>query len=263
MKRLAIIFILLIGSMPALKAQLAIGISNSIIWTKGKIVETNASSSFFQSNFSRSNSTTYSLAYYFRRNFKIGFDVQSIKYQLNITSEYGTKVPFRYSSGIYLVPNLNFHYLFRLKPNSKLTFSLGMGAGTFCSSCTKKSEPNYPKKAFTTKSYPDRYLEGIYSNNWESAYPNRRIYTGNLYLGVHYTAWNFHVFSVEGQLSKGNTWSNRHVVRYENNGITPGHDQYENNYAIVEQQHLFWAINLKYELNLNCLPWLWKKVMEQ
>jgi|GEM_PF-2346946 len=240
-------------------AQLHIGISYSTYWTKGSISEKSANAQLFSNNTTRSIATNYSIGYSLKNKWKFAFDLQTIKYSLNVSPKLGNKSAFQYAPGTYIIPNLNAHYLFGPSTHPKLKLSVGAGLGVFCSTCTKKSKPYYPKFSSTTKSYPFYYLEGIYFNNWESSYRKKYIITGNLYLGVYYTLWNFHVFGIEGQISKGNNWSNQHVIRYENNGITPGNDQYENDYIILQQRHLMWAINLKYELKLNSIPWLWKK----
>lgn len=239
--------------------QLAIGFGTNLNYSKGTIIESGGPTEIFNNQWVRNKGSNYYMSYYLPKNWKIDFQLQTLSYNTLVESAIDSRSAFRYRVGIYFVPQLGVHYLIPLRKIPKLNFSFGLGIGMFCSHCPK-SKPYYIPSGSTSKSSPFDYDAGVYSHSWESEYQATKIFTRNLFLGASYTLFNFHILAFEAQISKGNTWSNRHTIRYENNGIVPGNDNYEDAYIVVEQNNLNLILNFRYSLKLSAIVWAWEKV---
>lgn len=239
--------------------QLAIGFGTNLNYSKGTIVESGGLTEIFNNQWVRNKGSNYYMSYYLPKNWKINFQLQTLSYNTLVGSTLDSRSAFRYRTGIYFVPQLSVHYIIPLKKIPQLNFSFGLGMGMFCSHCPK-SKPYYIPSGSTSKSSAFNYETGVYSHSWESEYQATKIFTGNLFLGVSYTLYNFHVLAFEAQISKGNTWSNRHTIRYENNGIVPGNDKYEEAFIVVEQNNLNLIFNFRYSLKLSAIVRAWEKV---
>lgn len=231
------------------RAQLTISAGWNNNYSKSRIAESHDPAKLIKSKFTGNSGQSFGISYLLNEKFLFALRTELYSFTSTASSTLTNRETVYYDIGPYRTISLDFGYNVLSNTKNNFNLILGGGLGYYCNYCTK-NEPKYRLNNYTNKSEYPSAVSQVYMNGWEAQYNPKEVLLFNSFVEFGYTLKKYLYMGLSFRGSMGSTWNSRVKVRFENNGVYEGYDQYEDSYAILENRSLNLSVAFKLGLTI-------------